>query len=243
MIVVISLRFGYLISNYFNEMTLMTNKSSPESRAERVRRLRNMANLTRLSMCQTSDIKFDTLIGWEVARHGGLTEKGAIKVLNRVKAEGVSCSLEWLLHEIGAGPVVTTNFNEIRDGFTKKTLISTNEAHQITKELLFFRDNNENSIELCVTEDGMAPVYNPGDYVAGVKWFQDKLPSLIGLDCIVQPLEGELVLRRILAGDEENQFNLVCTNINTRTRQIMLMNQSLIFAAPILWHRKRSPGF
>ncbi len=217
------------------------NQSSPELRAKRVRRLRNMANLSRQGMCENENIKFDTLVGWEVARHGGLTEKGAIKVINRVKTEGVSCTLDWLLHGIGAGPVITSNFIEIQESLTKRTQFLDDEDKQMTEELLFFKQHNLDTIELRVADDGMSPFYNQSDYVAGIKRYQDQLPSLIGLDCIVQPIDGELIFRRVLAGSQENAYHLVCININAKLRDIISSNVLLAYAAPVIWHRRKNP--
>lgn len=218
------------------------NQSSPELRAKRVRRLRNMANLSRLAMCEKEGIKFDTLVGWEVARHGGLTEKGALKVINRVKTEGVCCTLNWLLHGMGAGPIVTANFNEIQESLSKKTQSLDDEDKQITEELLFFRQNNPDAIELRIDDEGMSPFYNRGDYVAGIKRYKDKLTTLIGLDCIVQPIHGELLLRRVLAGGDANTYNLACTNINAaELQQIFSPNVPLAYAAPVIWHRRKNP--
>jgi hypothetical protein len=91
------------------ELNSMVNEniaphSSPQARGERVRRVRNMANLSRPALCDKSDFKIDTLIGWEVARHGGLTEKGAQKLIHRIAQEGVICTVEWLLHELKGLP-------------------------------------------------------------------------------------------------------------------------------------------
>ena len=51
---------------------------SPKSRGERLRRVRNLANLSRKNF-PLHGINLNTLKGWEIGRHGGLTEKGAKK--------------------------------------------------------------------------------------------------------------------------------------------------------------------
>lgn len=222
----------------------MTNKhrpekSSPEARGERVRRLRNLANLSRQALCDNGEFKLDTLIGWELARHGGLTEKGAVKLLNCLAGAGVNCTLEWLLHEIGNGPTIASNFTAIQENVTKQTIVPQDEEKHIVEELLLFRKNNPDSVELVVPDYCMSPVYKRGDYVAGIKYYQDKLPALQGYDCIVQPKEGELLLRRIIQGDDPNKYTLIPINFNEAVTPLLLINITLVYAAPIIWHRKK----
>ncbi len=60
-------------------------------RGNRVKRCRNIANLTREAVCDTGALNILTLKGWELGKHGGLSEAGAQKVLARVEKEGVRC--------------------------------------------------------------------------------------------------------------------------------------------------------
>lgn len=216
-------------------------KSSPEDRGKRVRRLRNMANLSRQLMCEGEEFKLDTLIGWELARHGGLTEKGASKLINRVAREGVSCTVEWLMHELGTGPKIIAGSASTQENLTKKSTLAINEDKQIIEELLLFKKHNQDSIELFVPDTCMEPIYNKGDYVAGIKCYQDKLPSIIGFDCIVLPVDGEILLRRLIKGNFPDCYTLIPINFNEGQSPLIMMNISLTFAAPIIWHRRKMP--
>lgn len=219
---------------------IIVEKSSPEARGLRVRRLRNMANLSRQDMCRDEEFKLDTLIGWELARHGGLTQKGAVKIIKCVAKEGVICTVEWLLYNIGSGPIVVTNSEDIQESLIKTSPV-TDEDQFILEELLLFRKNNPDSVELHIMDDHMSPIYNKGDYIAGIKRYQDKLQSTIGFDCIVKPFEGEIKARRVLAGNLPNQYTLLPINLTGETSSKILTNIPLIFAAPIIWHRRKNP--
>ncbi len=220
---------------------IIYEKSSPEARGKRVRRLRNMANLSRQLMCQGEEFKLDTLIGWELARHGGLTEKGALKLINRLAREGVSCSVEWLMHELGTGPKIIANFVSTEENLPKKSTIAKNEDKYIIEELLLFKKHNQDSIELHVPDNCMAPVYNKDDYVAGIKCYQDKFQSIIGFDCIVRPSEGEILLRRLIKGNVLGHYTLLPINFSREQSPVILINVNLVFAAPVIWHRRKMP--
>lgn len=214
--------------------------TSPEARAMRLRRLRNLANLSRKEMCKYADIKPDTLIGWEVARHGGLTENGAKKVVFSLTKQGVQCTVEWLLYGIGKGATVIENFSEVSKSLAKKTTIITDEEKQIIKELLFFKKHNPDAIDFMVPDDSMDTPYSKGDYVAGIKRYKDKFHTAIGLDCIIQTADGKLLLRKLLESDEKEKYDLVSTNLASKAHPLILHNISIAYLAPVIWHRRKN---
>ena len=109
----------------------------------------------------------------------------------------------------------------------------------ITKEIQVFKNLHENAVMFVVADDGMAPYYQEGDYVAGIAYPPDKIPALIGLDCIVQTSDNNFYLRRLKNGSQPDLYNLVCTNINTALFEITLYDQTLVSAAPVIWHRRK----
>ncbi|MBI5448694.1 MAG: XRE family transcriptional regulator, partial [Gammaproteobacteria bacterium] len=58
-------------------------------RGRRIKILRVLANLDRKAVEEKHGINFNTLKGWELGRHGGLTEKGAKKIISMCQQEGV----------------------------------------------------------------------------------------------------------------------------------------------------------
>ena len=81
-----------------------------KERAERLRRLRNFSNLTRKELCEGAGININTYIGYEVGKYGGISKKGAEKVINYIEKKGVYSTVEWLMTGCGQPPNVTTGF-------------------------------------------------------------------------------------------------------------------------------------
>lgn len=217
-------------------------RSSPEAKGKRLKRVRNLANLSRDQLCEGGNINLHTLIGWENGRFGGLTRTGAERLISRLAQEGVQCTVEWLLHEIGPGPNIITDFATAKVDLHKKTPEKTSKSEEdkfIAEELILFRSQYSNATDFIVEDDGMLPLYNPGDYVAGKKRYPDKIMTVIGKDCIVQTEEGRIFLRNVRKGSLPNCYHLVCTNHHTQIEDSVLYNVKLISAAPIIWHRKK----
>lgn len=213
---------------------IINDQSSAQARGERVRRLRNMANLSRQDMCKNGDFKIDTLIGWEVARHGGLSEKGAQKVLERVALEGVICSPEWLLQGMGNGPTIVCNID-----INNNQEDLCNDEYNILEELSLFKKHYSQAIDYLITDDAMSPVYNSGDRVAGIICPQDKLNKIIGQDCIIKLEDGTLIVRRVYKGQYLNCYTLIPIHFQCLQESVILANEKLIFAAPIIWYRRK----
>jgi hypothetical protein len=197
-----------------------------EIRAERLKRARLLSGLSRKAMGEgEAAIHSDTYKGWEFGRFGGLTEKGAQKVVDKLKIHGVTCSVSWLLYGLGSPP-----FENHAVGF--KEIHFDSDASQIAKELQSFL-GQEGAITLCIQDDNMAPWYLPGDLVAGLK-----MPSGMalkeGLDVIVQLPSGEVVLRKFHRGTEKDSYNL----LTHKPDGPLITEVKLGFIAPVLWWRR-----
>jgi len=225
-----------------NKKVITEESVAPEARAERLKRLRNLANLSRKEMCDLADIKPDTLIGWEVARHGGLTENGANKIIACIAKEGVQCTLEWLLYDIGSSPTVLPNFDRVKANLQNevKTLpVKNNEEKLIIEELLLFRAHYRNAFDYIVEDDSMSPQYQLGDYVAGVKRYKKNISLVTEQDCIVQLTDGKILLRSLRQGSKPNLYTLLCTNLKTTTSTPVIYDVEIICAAPVVWIRRK----
>jgi hypothetical protein len=203
------------------------SQQEKEARGERLKRVRLMAGLSRKEIGEGEfAIHSDTYKGWEIGRFGGLTDKGAQKVVEKLKAHGVSCSVNWLLYGIGVTPfqnhseVTTANVDQVFENY----------AAQISKELAVFKEQ-ENAIDFCIVDDSMAPWYLPGDIVAGIK-----VLSTIrdGIDSIVQLPSGEVLLRKAHHGKEAGCYNLLTHKPDGE----LLTEVPLAFIAPVLWWRR-----
>lgn len=219
---------------------------SPKAKGERLKRIRHLTNLTREEFCEGSEINLATLISWEVGRFGGLSSKGAKRVITRAAKEGVFCSLEWLLYEIGAGPKVRVDYkkaNQAQAAAEKNNLSEDAEEENaiIIEELMLFRKLHKQAIDFIVDDDGMLPYYQLGDYIAGTKRYAKNIKALIGYDCIIQTKDGHLTFRKLQMGPRDNSFNLVCVNLQAKTKDLITYDVELATAAPVIWHRKKEP--
>lgn len=211
---------------------------TPTARGRRLRILRMLADFSRKDMAEKYKISTSTLQAWEEGKGGGLSDKGALRVIEAFRHAGVNCSYDWLLHDIGTGPQLVS---QSRPLLTMEAYQEAEEANQeaISQELLVFRRCNTDSIDMLVLDDGMAPIYNKGDYIGGRRRFEPSaISSLIGCDCMVETTFGEKIFRRLRPGAEEGFFNLVCVNPNADVAEPTRYNVKLVSAAPVIWHRR-----
>ena len=227
-----------------NKKCLETLKS-PETKGYRLQRARKIANLSRRDVSVKYDFQIDTYKGWELGKHGGLTIQAARKIVTMLAKEGVSCSLEWLMYGIGEGPHVIEFIypNQHKKSTTSistfEPLTNNDENKQIKKELVLFHKGTIDSIAVCIEDDSMLPFYHIGDHVAGSKHYDKKIKRLLGLNCIIQTANNDLLVRQLNAGRTKNLYNLTALNPLTKIKDPVLYNVELINAAPIIWTRRR----
>lgn len=209
----------------------LQSNDSAQDRAARLRCLRAMTGKPRDYYQSHYGIARGTLQNWESARHGGLTEKGANNILKAFKAEKVNCSLAWLLYGIGDGPAFIKDENSVDQH-------NHLELDVITKEMLYFRESNDNAIDFVVKDHSMGPVYQPGDYVCGCKYYKDQIPNFIDQIVIAQSVEYGTLLRYLKAGSEIGLYSLYSLNVQENFTNHMLLNVEILSVAPIKWHRK-----
>lgn len=226
-------------SQPIKKVIIEDEKSTPQARASRLRRVRNLANLSRKELCEKAGINVNTFKGWELARYGGLPRDGAKKVILATKQCGIEATIDWLLHEIGNAPKVLENYAPISS--TQQPLETTHIQHDesyANTELLLFRKNHPNSIDLKIYDDGMEPIYEKGDLVAGTPLNGEDIKKLIHQNCIIHLANGQIVARNIRATKEGNKFSLICINPKTTVTEPIIHNVEISSAAKIIWHRK-----
>lgn len=220
-----------------NTKTLINDpQSSSIARGLRLEVLRHMARLTRREFTEKHGISANTIQSWETGKSGGLTIRGAKRILPALHREGIYCTLDWLMHGVGQPPHLTNlQFFSILDS---QQLVSDQPADATTQELLTFRNCNGNTADLVVNDDGMEPRYKKGDCVAGIRHSGDKIQYLANQDCIVQTQDNEVLLRRVKLNSKPNLYDLLCTNLESKIPLSTLYAQTLIWAAPVIWHRQ-----
>ncbi|MFT3742553.1 MAG: helix-turn-helix transcriptional regulator [Gammaproteobacteria bacterium] len=213
------------------------SQNSPKARGERLRTLRLMASLTRNGFAKKYALSTSTIQSWEDGRAGGLTKRGASLVVQLLRQEGLYCTNEWLLYGIGNAPHAAYPHSVIRE--TPATYVISTET--ITPHLKAFKRYNENTTDLIVNDDGMLPHYKMGDYVGGKIRRGKAIEALVGLDCIVQIKDQDILLRRIKQCKPNGLYDLICVNLATHVDFPALYDQELSFAAPVIWLRRDDP--
>jgi hypothetical protein len=212
---------------------MMQPADSIENRAKRLRLIRQFLRLSRPALEKKYAIAACSLQNWEQARYGGLSEKGARKVVRAFAAEGVECTIEWLLYGVGKNPIAP----QARPLHSKITKHYSTEAETIAKEIQTFHSLNRNAVDCVMQDDGMLPAFLPGDHLAGIRYFSSDISKAIGLTCIAQTTEGDIFVRVLEEGDVPNRYNLIIINPHTTLRHVK--NIELLSVAPVLWMRRK----
>lgn len=215
--------------------------ASPVARGERLKQLRKALRLSRKEIERLYGNKYSitaaSIQGWETARYGGLTEKGAKAMVHVFADEGVTITLEWLLYGTDDKPQIPFISARLKSDLTgtlsNNPQIADSEA--IAKELLLFHQTHENVVDTVITDDAFSPYFQPSDYVAGIRLFALDLHKAIGHICIVLSYDG-LLVRQVEAGSTKERYNLKC--LNPDSLQPTIYDIQLLSAAPIVWWRR-----
>lgn len=201
----------------------------------RLRLLRQLARLKQKDMAHVAGVSLSTYKSWESGKHNELPEKRAIFFIPALQAEGIGCSLEWLMTGVGDEPCKKYAVEPL----THRELVlneTKSEYQKIHEELDVFRKNHINSLDLFINDEAMAPYVKKGDHVAGVKLLQKHFKKAIGENCIVQLKSGVILARQVHDGSKPNYYHLL--NINTQCQPAIIHDIELIAIAPIIFLRK-----
>lgn len=215
------------------KLTIQNVLSTPEARAARLRRVRNLANLSRKDICGLDDININTYKGWELGRFGGIPVDGAEKVVKIIAKAGVVCSTEWLLYGQKSAPTL------ISEGTCCDVDAEDAAGKLILKEFSIYQDATKNAVLMEVTDDGLSPNYQIGDFLAGEKKFNDDIELTVEQVCIVETIEGKKLIRYVKKGLEKGLYTLICTNYHCKTNDFAVQNVHLLCSATISRHYKK----
>lgn len=210
-------------------------------KAKRVIAVRKFARLTREDMNVRHKIHPSTLRGWESPgsmRNQGLTQKGAERIVRALQKEGVACSVQWLMEGSGVGPHFITNPLDKSSSEGKKKNALWGEHLVINNEIKFFEENNSDSVVLMISDNGLDPFFNAGEYVGGIKKYSKDIDNCINKFCIVETSDSEMFIRKLLIGKKPKTYSLSCINPHTTSSEPVLYDLKLNWAAPIIWYRK-----
>jgi transcriptional regulator with XRE-family HTH domain len=225
----------------------MEPKSSPLECAKRLKILRQMAGLTAKRLSEISDIGESTIRYWEEGRAGGLSRKGAHKLVIALANYGIECTEHWLLEEIGEPPRHTDAlFSKSAETLASKyahknkTTTSLSETERIQKETEYFHEINHNTITIQLNDNGVEPFYLQGDIIGGIKVEPEHHNQFIGKTVLVETEGNEVFCRQLHKGSQPELYNLSCTNTTTTVPEPILFNIKIVTLAEIVWIRRRS---
>jgi HTH-type transcriptional regulator, cell division transcriptional repressor len=113
------------------------------------------------------------------------------------------------------------------------------EDRKIANELSLFKSQYKNSVDYIVVDDGMEPLYKRNEYVAGISLAGKRIDEALGLNCIIQLENGNVLLRLLRKGAELDTYTLICLN-TTQVDVPVLYNVKIEWVAPVIFHRKRN---
>lgn len=211
---------------------------------ERLRRARILAGITtRREFEKKYRISANTLQGWEQGKNP-LSKKGAKRIIEALKAEGVICSLEWLMSGAGVPPrqfeINNQDIVSAHDFENFLNHLNLQEEQAIYQELQSFKSHNPNPIIITVPDDAMMPQFHSGDYIGGIRLNKaEDIAAHLGEACIVELADHTILPRYIHADSELGTYTLSCTNFQSKAAPLNIFNVRIISAAPILWHRRK----
>jgi HTH-type transcriptional regulator, cell division transcriptional repressor len=223
---------------------ILDQKSTPEARGKRLKSLRMMAGLSRKALEDKYSVSASTMQSWEDAKAGGLTEKGARRAIEVFRQEGIRCAVDWLLFGIGLPPQLSDKLFQQHVQLQEELAgirMDVSEERAIVNELLAFRQHNPDAVEFIVSDDGMAPFFMKGDYVAGKRRYNEGIDHVLNMDCIVETKENEILLRRLKPGSKSGLYTLVCLNPVSGVIEYALHDKEILSAAPVIWLRRKDP--
>lgn len=226
-----------------DEYKPMSHDSAKE-RGKRVRYVRTeLLHVSRNTLVTKHKdlLSMSAIQNWEDGRYGGLTEKGAKKLIEAFAQENIDCSLQWLLYGTGSPPLSLSDIARFSPNLSHivadRQPVSTDEE-AIDKELRFFKAIHSDTMDVIVRDDGLSPILTIGDYVAGLRWTGKEINQAIGQLCIIQTYEGLLLTRKLEEGTQPGCYKLICTNPDALLSFSVINDVKLFSVAPIVWIRR-----
>lgn len=214
----------------------MTTTFDKSERGKRVRLIRNMVGLTIDEFAIKIGVSNRAVKYWENGEAGGLSEKGAEKIVASCNKIGLQCNLIWLLHGAESQPILTDN--SYNASFLAVNLLNHAYDNAIRKEIHYFHSNNSDAITMQIADNGMEPFFNEGDIIGGKRKHNKELIKILDQDCIIETKDQRIFCRRLLPGSQPDLFNLCCTNPKTCER-FVITDIEIATAAPIIWIRRQ----
>lgn len=209
-------------------------------RGKRLRICRDYTGLNIREFCQKYGFNTITFGRWEKGNKVSLNEKNVDRVCHALLKEGVICPSTWLLKGTGTAPKERSGQNLFQGKDFDKTSKALS-ALLIFSEMEIFQDNNENAITAITDDLAMAPFYDLGDHVGGIKLDPSEYDLANKKNCLIKlASSNKIILRNVQFSG--SKIILTATNSNPPySEPIILEEQSLLeIIAPVVFHRKNA---
>lgn len=214
----------------------MATSANKIERGKRVRLVRNMTDMTIDVFANKIGVSNRTVKYWENGDFGGLSEKGAEKIVAANNILKIQCSIIWLLYGEGSYPILTGK--PYSPNFSLKNNRLNDYDEKIQEEVHYFISNNLNAVTMQIVDDSMEPCFIIGDIVGGKRRKNKEIKNALHKDCIIETKKQQLLCRRLLPGTKTKLFNLCCINQKTNS-PFIITDVEIISAAPIIWLRRK----
>lgn len=203
--------------------------------SERVKTARLLTALSRKDFCDKHKININTLQSLELGRLS-LSNKNAILISNALANEGFICSKEWLLSGKGFFPTKERDLN--LNVHIKNLNINDNDEIALLREINFFKKNNKDHIVTVITDDGMSPLYQTGDFIGGRKINNKNLKNFINQPAIIEIKNKIFTVRHISFNEEKQIYMLSCINPKAKVKSPIIYLKNIKSLSSIIWIRK-----
>lgn len=175
------------------------------------------------SFCEKYNLSLGTVKAWnKLTRTPGYGS--AMKVCNALKAEGISCFPEFLMGR----PCFPVRYEAPSSKPVEDAELAA------IKDIGDFKKNNQHSVRLMIWDQKMAPIFNEGDHVGGIKLAPDAFHTAHKKVCILKEKDKEKLLRKVVV--KEGAFYSCYV-----TRPSLVPLTELEFLAPVVFLRKKLP--
>lgn len=200
-------------------------------RGNRLKKVRDLVNFSAEELAKKVGCSRQTISYWENATHGGLSKKGAQKIVHVLKDVGLSCDINWLLYGMQSKEEPLAVCYDAQQDFKINEQIESLQEYSsqpILEEMNLFKKLNPDAVTMQIRHS-IFPFCMPHDWIGGC--FENVSTCLFGKLCIVELKEG-LQVRLVEKGDKTDTIKLHAL-VASDPIAVIEENKPLRKAAPI----------
>ena len=144
---------------------LATTPDIKKQRGIRLQKLIQMTGLTVTEFAMKYSIGESTIHQWQQGRLNGLSQKGAYKIIQMIRLEGIACHTRWILEGTGQEP----QYFDVRS-YTNNTSLQPSETHQHDLDKIYhecdtFLNQYPQAATFKMLDNSMEPHFKKGCYL------------------------------------------------------------------------------